>query len=169
MVATEKEKRIPFISHWGVMGADVDLIFTEQIKQTISYHFIQSCYSLASSTQSAFQRSVITRAQKLFPDEFISPENVKAPAGFIHAYDLGRLMISALQQVKLTGDIKQDRTLLRQALEHLQQPVQGLIKKYIRPFSKWDEQHQDAHEALGLENLCMATFGEFNQINVTAN
>lgn len=169
MAATEKEKRIPFISHWGVMGADVDMIFTEQIKQAITYHFIQSCYSLASSTQSSFQRSVITRAQRLFPDEFISPENVKAPAGFIHAYDLGRLIISALQQVELTGNIKQDRSLLRHALEDLQQPVQGLIKKYTKPFSKWDEQNQDAHEALRLENFCMASFGEHNQINVTAN
>ena len=169
MAATEKEKRIPFISHWGVMGADVDIIFTEEIKQAISYHFIQSCYSLASSTQSSFQRSVITRAKKLFPEGFISPETVKAPAGFIHAYDLGRLAIAALQQIKLTSDIQQNRFLFKQALESLQQPVQGLIKVYDKPFTQWSEQQQDAHEALRLENFCMANFGEHNQIKITAN
>jgi branched-chain amino acid transport system substrate-binding protein len=169
MAAMEKEKRIPFISHWGVMGADVDAIFTEQIKKAISYHFIQSCYSIASSTQSSFQRSVIKRAQKLFPNEFKSPEKVKAPAGFIHAYDLGRLIISALQQIELSDDIKQNRFLLKQALESLQQPVQGLIKKYDKPFSQWSEQQDDAHEALRLDNFCMATFGEHNRIQVMAN
>jgi len=169
MASMKKEKIIPIISHWGATGGDVDMIFTEQIKHAISFHFIQSCYSLSSPEQSLFQRSVITRAKKLFPDEFTSPEQVKAPAGFIHAYDLGRLAISALQQIKLTGNMKQDRLLFKQALESLQHPVKGLIKVYDKPFSKWSEEHQDAHEALRLENFCMATFGEYNQIKVTAN
>ena len=169
MATMEKKKRLPFISHWGATGGDVDAIFTEQVKQDVSFHFIQSCYSLASSKQSPFQRSVMARAKKLFPEEFTSPGTVKAPAGFIHAYDLGRLAISALQQIQLTGDMKQDRLLFKQALESLQQPVQGLIKEYKKPFSTWSEQQSDAHEALRLDNFCMATFGENNQINVTAN
>jgi len=169
MATMEKDKRLPFISHWGATGGDVDAIFTEKIKQAVSFHFIQSCYSLASTKQSSFQRAVMARAKKLFPEEFMSPETVKAPAGFIHAYDLGRLAISALQQVKLTGDMQQDRLLFKQALESLQQPVQGVIKEYNKPFSLWSAQQTDAHEALRLENFCMATFGENNQINVTAN
>jgi len=79
------------------------------------------------------------------------------------------LIISALQQITLTGDMKQDRYSFKQALESLQRPVQGLIKKYNKPFSTWDKQQQDAHEALRLENFCMATFGESNQINIMAN
>jgi len=169
MMGMDKDKKIPIISHWGATGGNVDLIFTEQVKAAISFHFIQSCYSLSSSDQSSFQRSVFARAKKLFPGEFISPQQVKAPAGFIHAYDLGRLAISALQQIILTGNIKQDRLLFIQALESLQKPVQGLIKEYDRPYSAWNEQQQDAHEALRLENFCMATFGKHNQINVTAN
>lgn len=169
MAGMEKEKRLPIISHWGATGGDVDMIFTEQIKQAVSFHFIQSCYSLASSKQTSFQRSVMERAKKLFPEEFSSPKAVKAPAGFIHAYDLGRLAVLALQQIELTGDIKQDRLLFKQALESLQKPVQGLIKEYNKPFSTWSEQQKDAHEALRLENFCMATFGDNNQIKVTAN
>lgn len=169
MVNMEKDKRLPIVSHWGVTGGDVNKIFTEQVKQAISFHFIQSCYSLSSTSQSPYQRSVISRAQKLFPDEFTSLEKVKAPAGFIHAYDLGRLAIAALQQIELSGNIKQDRLLLIQALESLQHPVQGLIKKYDKPFSQWSEQQQDAHEALRLENFCMAKFGGHNQIKLTAH
>lgn len=165
----EKMQRIPIVSHWGVTGGDVDMIFTEQIKQGISFHFIQSCYALSAPEQSPFQRSVIARAKKLFPDEFISVEKVKAPVGFIHAYDLGRLVISALQQIELTGNIKQDRLLFKQALESLQHPVQGLIKEYVKPFAQWSEQQEDAHEALGLENFCMATFSEHNQIKLTSH
>jgi branched-chain amino acid transport system substrate-binding protein len=169
MVSLDKDRKIPIISHWGATGGNVDMIFTEQVKQAISFHFIQSCYSLSSLNQSSFNRSVIARAKKLFPDEFISPDKVKAPAGFIHAYDLGRLAISALQQIKLTGNIKQDRLLFIQALESLQKPVQGLIKNYNKPFTAWNENKPDAHEALRLENFCMASFGEHNQIHVTAN
>ncbi len=169
MAGMEKEKILPIISHWGATGGDVDIIFTEQVKKAVPFHFIQSCYSLSSSPQSSFQRSVIARAKKLFPEEFSSTERVKAPAGFIHAYDLGRLAISALQQIELTGNMKQDRLLFKQALETLHQPVQGLIKEYDKPFSTWSEQQQDAHEALRLENFCMAMFGEHNQIKVTAN
>ena len=169
MMGIKKDKIIPIISHWGATGGNIDMIFTEKVKEAISFHFIQSCYSLSSSNQSSFNRSVITRAKKRFPEYFISPEKVKAPAGFIHAYDLGRLAIAALQQIELTGNIKQDRSLFIQALESLHTPVQGLIKKYNRPFSRWNEQQQDAHEALRLENFCMASFGEHNQINVTAN
>jgi len=169
MVAMEQNKRIPIISHWGVTGGDVDLIFTEDVKQAMSFHFIQSCYSFSVPDQSVFQRAVIKRAQKLFPDEFASPETFKAPAGFIHAYDLGRLAIAALQQVKLTKDMKQNRYLFTQALESIDENVQGLIKTYQKPFSTWSEQQQDAHEALMLEDFCMATFGPKNQIIIQGN
>ncbi|MFT5760056.1 MAG: branched-chain amino acid transport system substrate-binding protein [Alteromonadaceae bacterium] len=65
--------------------------------------------------------------------------------------------------------MKQDRFLFKQALESLKHPVQGLIKEYNQPFSSWREQQDDAHEALRLENFCMAKFGTHNQINVTVN
>lgn len=169
MVSMGKDKIIPIISHWGVTGGDVDIIFTEQVKQAVSFYFIQSCFSFSSSKQTSFHHAIVARAKKLFPDKFTSAEALRAPAGFIHAYDLGRLAISAMQQIQLSGDMKQDRLLFKQALESLQQPVQGLIKNYDKPFSIWGEQQQDAHEALGLENLCMATFGEHNQIILTVN
>lgn len=166
MIAMDKEKRIPIISHWGVTGANLEKIFTDEVKQAISFHFIQSCYSLTSSNQSIFQRLVIKRATKLFPLEFNEIEKIQAPAGFIHAYDLGRIAIAALQQTKLTGDIVKDRILFKQALESLKHPIKGLIKTYNQPFTPWHEKNSDAHEALRLENFCMASFGKYNKINL---
>lgn len=167
MAAMEKDKRIPIISHWGVTGGDVDTIFTKKIKEAISFHFIQSCYSLSAPNQSIFQRSVISRAKTLFPEAFSSPEHVKASAGFIHAYDLTRIAIAALNQITLTNNIQHNRMLFKQSLESLQQPIQGLIKEYNKPFAKWSKLQEDAHEALRLKNFCMATFGQYNQINLT--
>lgn len=169
MMSMEAEKRIPIVSHWGVTGGDVDKLFTKQIREAISFNFIQSCYSISSSKQSDFQLSVLARAKKLFPDKMAKPGRVKAPAGFVHAYDLGKLAIAALNQIQLTGEVKKDRQLLKESLEALKAPVQGLIKVYNKPFSSWSEQQPDAHEALRLENFCMAGFGLHNTINVVPN
>ena len=169
MASLEPQNRVPFVSHWGATGGDIDKIFTKEVKQAISFHFIQSCYSFAAPQQSAFNRAVITRAKKLFPKVFHDPKTLRAPAGFIHAYDIGRLAIAALQQTQLTNDMQQNRLLFKQALESLNQPIQGLIKEYKQPYSTWSQNNPDAHEALSLENFCMASFGEHNQIEIADN
>jgi len=169
MMSMDAEKRIPIVSHWGVTGGDVDKLFTQQLREAISFNFIQSCYSISSSKQSDFQLSVLARAKKLFPEQMAMPDRVKAPAGFVHAYDLGKIAISALKEIALTGEVRKDRQLLKAALEELKTPVQGLIKVYNKPFSLWNEKQPDAHEALRLENFCMAGFGDHNTINVVPN
>ena len=169
MLSMETSKRLPIISHWGVTGGDVDTIFNEQTREKISFNFIQSCYSLSSAEQSPFQQNVLVNAKQLFPQFMSDPKMIKSPAGFIHAYDLGRIAISALKQITLTGDMQQDRKQLKTALENLNQPVQGLIKTYEKPFSSWSDSDTDAHEALGLDNFCMAKFGKYNSIEVNAN
>jgi len=169
MMSMEADKRIPIVSHWGVTGGDVDKVFTNDIRDAVSFNFIQSCYSISSTEQSAFQSAVLARAKALFPKKMAMPDRVKSPAGFIHAYDLGKLAIAALEQIELSGDVKQDRVLLKTALEDIKSPVQGLIKVYNKPFSMWSEQQPDAHEALRLDNFCMASFGQHNTINVVPN
>ena len=160
----KEEQQIPIISHWGATGSNINQIFTKDVKKVIDFHVIQSCYSLSSPQQSLFQQRVINQATALYPDEFNDITRVKAPAGFIHSYDLGKLIITALQQTTLTGNVSQDRQQLKNALENIEKPVQGLIKKYNKPFQTWNVNNDDAHEALSLDDFCMATFGEYNQI-----
>lgn len=162
----EENQRVPIISHWGATGGNVNKIFTKEVKSGIDFHVIQSCYSLSSLKQSSFQQQVINKAAQLFPEKLNSPQKVKAPAGFIHSYDLGRIIIAALEQITLTGNMKTDRLLLKNALEDIQKPVQGLIKVYKKPFSTWSANNEDAHEALELNDFCMASFGEYNQITL---
>ena len=70
--------------------------------------------------------------------EVSKPADLKSAAGFIHAYDLTRLLIAAIEQAGLTGDMAVDRNAIRLALENLETPVQGLVKEYRRPFSVFD-------------------------------
>ena len=51
---------------------------------------------------------------------------------------------------------------------HLSQLSKVLIKTYHKPFSSWSPAQDDAHEALGLEDFCMARFDEQNHIIVNS-
>jgi len=130
----------------------------------LDLHFIQTCFSFISSTPTDLSQSAIERAKVLFPEMIKGPEDVPAPPGFIHAYDLGRITIAAMSTIELRGDVKTDRQALRRALENLSEPVTGLIKTYQMPFSQWDKSNNDAHEALGLEDFCMAQFNDAGNV-----
>ena len=161
-------QQVPIISHWGFTGGDINKLMTPEVTERLKLSFIQSCYSFGSDKPQQ-GLDVLKRAQKLFPEADLAPENIQAPAGFIHGYDLGKVALTALKSVKLTGNIASDRSKLKQALESKELTAAGLIKQYNHPFSKWTEQQQDAHEALGLTDFCMASFGEKNQIKVHKN
>ncbi|MDH5723764.1 MAG: ABC transporter substrate-binding protein [Alphaproteobacteria bacterium] len=169
MLSLEEKERLPIISHWGITGGDFHEVISPEMREGLGLHFIQSCFSFVSSPQTELSNSVFARAQKLYPDQIKKAEDIPAPPGFIHAYDLGHITLAALGQIKLTGDVKVDRTALRTALESLNAPVEGLIKTYKAPFSPWTSDHDDAHEALGLDDFCMAQYGPENQVFVKAN
>ncbi len=92
------------------------------------------------------------------------PEDIKAQTGFIHAYDLTKIVIAAIKQVKLTGDRNQDKSLLHHALEHLVQPVPGLLKTYQRPFTPYSKAQFNAHEALTIDDYAMGKYTPEDEI-----
>ncbi len=162
------DKKIPVISHWGITGGKFHHVINANMRQKIDLSFIQSCFSFVSSELNGFSQSVLNKAKKLFP-EVKSKLDIPAPTGFIHAYDLGRLVITAAKNVKFGGNIDDNRKQLRWSLENIDQPVKGLIKTYTKPFSAYDGQNKDAHEALGLNDLCMGRYGDQNQVIVMKN
>ncbi len=166
MASLDEAQRMPIISHWGITGGDFHRRVDSVLRRDIDLHFIQTCFSFMSSAQNDFSRAVLERSKRLFPNQIAAPDDINAPPGFIHAYDLGRLVIAALEQVELSGNVETDRQALRDALEALQQPVEGLVKTYRRPFGPWSPTDHDAHEALGLEDFCMARFDDHNRIIV---
>ncbi|MCF6439833.1 ABC transporter substrate-binding protein [Pseudoalteromonas luteoviolacea] len=153
-----KEQRIPIISHWGITGGDFFQQAKVDLASGIDLHFIQSCFSFQQRPLSGQAGKVWNNAKRMFSDEFAERDFLFAPTGFIHGYDLAKVALAAIEQIKLTGDMSKDRAAFRSALEQLDKPVKGLIKTYQNPYSKWSKQNPDAHEALGIGDLCMAYF-----------
>ncbi|WP_249331898.1 ABC transporter substrate-binding protein [Pseudoalteromonas rubra] len=166
---TPKAQRPAIISHWGITGGNFFAQVAEQLRAGIDLHFLQSCFSFQQRPHTEFVARVWQQLITAYPDKVVDGRFIQSPAGFIHGYDLGRVLLGALDQISLSGKVKQDRAALRSALENLKQPVQGLIKVYKQPFSPWSESQPDAHEALGLEDICMASYNTDGSIKVLKN
>lgn len=165
MLSMAKAQRRPIFSHWGLTGGNFAEEVTAQQRAQLDLTFIQTCFSFVSSEPSALSREVFLQAQSLYP-ELKTTKDLKAPPGFIHAYDISLLLIQALSQVELTEDMAVNRVHIKDALEGLEEPVNGLIKRYEKPFSVYSADNTDAHEALGLKDFCMAKYGSDDEIIV---
>ena len=154
-----ESERLPIVSHWGITGGDFPQVVSASIRETLDLEFIQTRFSFFDMGDAPFPNSVFKKVGELFP-EVAEPVDITAPTGFIHGYDLTRLLIAAVRQEGLTGDIKASRSQIRNALENLEHPVQGLVKVYIRPFRPYSVEASDAHEALGIEDF---TFGKYDK------
>lgn len=163
MASLPKNERLPIFSHWGVSGGDFAEVVGPDIRKKIKLSFIQSSFSFLDKLNS-FQQGVLEQAYHLFPEIISHPVDIKAPTGFIHAYDLTRLLIAAAEKVDMNTHAEVRRAALRSAFENLDSPIQGLIKTYVKPFSVFSETNPDAHEALGMDDFRMARFGAQNEI-----
>lgn len=158
MANRNPNERLPIRSHWGITGGNFfETLGPELLVDEVDLQFIQTSFSFLDSDQSSFSKDVFIRAVSMFP-EIREPEDIKAPCGFIHGYDLTRILIAALNRIDLTENIIRNRRLLREALENLDTPVYGLVKAYLKPFSAYSEENSFAHEALGLQDLRMAEY-----------
>jgi branched-chain amino acid transport system substrate-binding protein len=164
MLSLDDSERLPIRSHWGITGGDFPKVIGSAARDQIDLAFIQTRFSFINHADQPMAKAVLKRAQQLFPTVIKEAEDIKAPAGFIHAYDLTRLLIAAVDQVGLSGNFEQDRVRIRHALEHMEKPVEGLIKKYLRPFRTYSPADPDAHEALGKEDFVMARYGRKGEI-----
>lgn len=163
MAELEESERLPIRSHWGITGGDFPKVINNDIREEIDIAFIQSSFSFINMENNSFGEQVFNRAKGLF-DSIDTVEDIEAPAGFIHSYDLTRLLIAAISNVDLTGDIVKDRDLVRLSLESLNSPIEGLIKIYNKPFSVYSGENVDAHEALSINDFVMAIYGKENEI-----
>ena len=158
------EKRIPIISHWGITGGNFHERVKADTRSKIDLSFIQSCSSFLDDPMPPLAKSVFQSLQSLYPEHIKQPKDITSPAGLIHAYDLTKLFIAALEQVELTDNIATNRESLKEALESLNQPISGLVKTYQNPFSEFSPSNLDAHEALNQDDICMASYGQNDEI-----
>lgn len=164
ILSLSKNERLPIRSHWGITGGDFPKVINSQLRKNLDLKFLQTRFSFISSKSSPFSEKVFNTAKTLFPKAINNKQDIKAPTGFIHAYDLTQLLIAAIQASDLNGDIIHKRRLVHKQLENLKPPIKGLIKTYQRPFKPFNKSTPDAHEALSIEDFLMAFYGEQDQI-----
>jgi branched-chain amino acid transport system substrate-binding protein len=79
-----------------------------------------------------------------------SVQRIPSPVSAAQGYDAVLLFAAAVQQAKSTDSLK-----IRDALEDLQKPVQGVISTWVKPYSKWDPANFESHEAFRREKVVM--------------
>lgn len=163
---TPKE-RLPIISHWGITGGNFHNKINAHKRKDLDLSFIQTCFAFTNQTQSPLAQHVFQKLADHTNGKISTHHDLRSAVGFIHAYDLTKLLIQAIKQVGLTGDMSIDRNKVRLALENLEKPIEGLVKTYEKPFSVFNHiTNPDAHEALDEKHYCMAEYGSQNEIRI---
>ncbi len=164
MVGLSSDKRLPIISHWGITAGDFHEKIDAEKRAKLDLSFIQSCFSFHDAPLSDKGRDVLNKAMLLYPEAIKGPSDIRSPVGFIHGYDLTKLLLAAIDTISLSDDIAVNRKLIRSALEKIDKPISGLVKTYQKPFDVYSESNPDAHEALGSDDYCMAYYDKNNNI-----
>ena len=168
MLNLPEEQHLPIISHWGITSGNFHEIIPYERRKSLEINFIQSCFAFTNPQQSQFANDVFSKLIAHSKGEITKPEDLKSAVGFIHAYDLTKLLIQAIKQTGLTGNMATDRNNIRLALENIDKPIQGLVKNYIKPFSQFNQQtNNNAHEALNPDSYCMGSFGKKDEILIS--
>lgn len=161
MAVNALHSRMPnlrIFSHWGIMGGEFTQKVPYQTLEAMDLRVLQTCALQIEAAGS----SVLDAALRAAAPQVNSLAEIGAITGFVHGYDLTRLLIEAVKQASDTNDwngsIEGRRLAVKKALENLETPVDGILKRYDRPFRVQSPQDRDAHEALGLNDLCMARF-----------
>ena len=165
MLALDTELQLPIRSHWGITGGDFAEVINNKVREKLDLQFIQTQFSFITQPQSLLAQNVLLQTITMYP-EINTANDIKAPTGFVHAYDLTKLLIAAIKQSGLTGDKHHDASAIKLALEHLETPVQGLIKKYQTPYSPYTLDNINAHEALDETDYAMGYYQVDNSVTL---
>lgn len=141
MAELPEAERIPVVSHWGITGGDFVSLSAGALSK-IDLAVVQT-FSLAEGKSPAAKRA-IDEALKIFNTDH--PAKVYSGAGVIHAYDLTKMLVLAINRAGST-----DRAAIRTALEKLRN-VDGMVRRYAQPFT------ETRHEALEEGDLFLARY-----------
>ena len=100
-----------------------------------------------------FIEEPITPRVKNFIDAYHKTYNVPrilSPVSAAQGYDAVLIFAAAVRQAQSTDTHK-----IKEALEDLREPVKGVIATWRRPFSKWDANNVQSHEAFRREHAVM--------------
>ena len=169
MAERKPEERLPIRSHWGITGGNLFNSLGENIIiDQLDLKFIQTSFSFIDKPVPQYAEKVFELLQQVDPT-IMNPEDLRAPVGFIHAYDLTKLLITAVESIEWQGSAADNRDKVRDALENITVPVRGLVKVYVKPFRAFLVSDPDAHEALSENDFKMAEYERSGAIKLIKN
>lgn len=141
VAALPREQRLPIICHQGITGGSFAALAGPALKE-VDLSVLQT-FNFFRADPAARQRFLAAAVALGGPRRV---EDIEAPTGVAHAYDMLHILARAIDRAGST-----DRRAIRDTLERL--PAhRGLIKTYQPPFTS------TRHEALGPDELLMARF-----------
>lgn len=141
VAALPEGQRLPILSHWGITGGTFFETVRDELPK-VDLSVVQT-FSFFKANPAVLPRFMAT-AKALYGIERF--EDLPAPVGIGHAYDLTHLLALAIERAGST-----DRAQVRKALEELG-PYRGLVRDLARPFTP------DNHDALGIDSVFMARY-----------
>lgn len=100
-----------------------------------------------------FIEEPITPRVKAFIDAYhkaYGVTRIPSPVSAAQGYDAVLIFVAAVKQAGSTESRK-----IRDALEDLKTPVDGVIARWVKPYKKWDPSDVTTHEAFRRENTVM--------------
>ena len=143
VAALPSAQRIPIFSHWGITGGE----FAKQAGpalQQVDLSVVQT-FSFFNADKKMVERFLQSAAKV---SDVRKIEDIKAPVGAAHAYDLMHILALAINSAGST-----ERAAVRDALEKVREH-HGLVRHYKPPFTP------TRHEALTPDELLMARYRE---------
>ncbi|HEY2029567.1 MAG TPA: ABC transporter substrate-binding protein, partial [Myxococcales bacterium] len=104
-------------------------------------------------TPQTFIEDPVTPKAKAFIDAYhkaYSVQRIPSPVSAAQGYDAVYVLAAAIKQAGTTDTHK-----IKLALEDLKEPVQGVIATWKHPYTKWDENNVQTHEAFRRQNAVM--------------
>ncbi|MFT5067627.1 MAG: branched-chain amino acid transport system substrate-binding protein [Reinekea sp.] len=154
-------------SHWGILGGAFAEQVSHETRKGVDLRVLQTC----GLQKQADGSSILSDAVRAAGLGGAALNDIPASTGFVHGYDLTRILMASIKQARATpewgGDIIAKRRAVRMALENLNAPIHGILKSYSAPFLHYTPETPDAHEALGLDDLCMAVFEADGRLSLT--
>ena len=77
LIEYSETKKIPLISHWGIIGGDFHKFINAEMRKKIDLYFIQTCFSFINDKQSDLAKSVLERLKAKYSDINSAVESVK--------------------------------------------------------------------------------------------
>jgi branched-chain amino acid transport system substrate-binding protein len=150
--------QIPIYSHWGITGGDNKGIAKVIKDNKLDVSIIQTKFSFSNKKLSDFHKRVKENIKKKY--NYSQDQEIRPVSGWVHSYDLTLLFLKSFQGLDTSVDITHIRQSIKENLESFKIPTQGLIKKYIKPFSKYSKENENAHEALDKNDYTMRKYND---------